>query len=164
MLFPALPWEPCLYYDKAQPRSFLGQTSAAGHLLIVPSPEHRDREEGSAFQRRQQQQQQRSPARNLVCLSRECGRACLGGTGLQTAVHPEPCEHRSSGDSPCVCPWAGSPPGSRGADVIHPAALLAGSEQPRGEGWTRFPLSLPRSRSAVLPGRAPGWLRRQQGW
>lgn len=78
MLFPALPWEPCLYYNKAQPRSFLGQTSAAGHLLIVSSPEHRrgrDGEEGSAFQR------QRSPACNLVCLSRERwerGRPCLG--------------------------------------------------------------------------------------
>lgn len=140
MLFPALPWEPCLYYNKAQPRSFLGQTSAAGHLLIVSSPEHRDREEGSAFQRRQQQQQHRSPACNLVCASAE---PAWEAAVLQTAVHPEPCEHRRSGDSRCVCP----PLGSRGADVIQQLFWQAPSS-PAGRAG-RVSLRC----SAVLPAR-----------
>lgn len=157
MLFPALPWEPCLYYNKAQPRSFLGQTSAAWsppHCFLPGAQARQGRgEEGSAFQR----QQQRSPCLEpRVCLSRERGSPCLGADGLRTAVHPElppepPRGRRRRGDSPCVCPSAGSPPGSRGADVIQQLFWQALSES-RGEGWTRFPFSLPRLRSAVLPG------------
>lgn len=44
MLFPRLPWQPCLYYNKAQPRSFLRQTSAA----VAPSSLFPPRSRGKA--------------------------------------------------------------------------------------------------------------------
>lgn len=140
MLFPALPWEPCLYYNKAQPRSFLGQTSAAGHLLIVSSPEeHRDR--GS-----------RGTAAFLLlvtwwCLRRE-----------QTAVHIPSCSERRRGDSP----WAGSPPGSRGADVIQ--QLFWQAVSPVGRAGHASPSASPGCAPQFCQGRAPGWFRRQRGW
>lgn len=138
MLFPALPWEPCLYYNKAQPRSFLGQTSAAGHLLIVSFPEHRRGRDGERRDRH-------SRGSSVLLLVTSCALAgsvaepAWEPAGLQTAVHPQllralRAAEEAWGDSPCVCPWAGSPPGSRGADVIQQLFWQALSRQrvPRG--------------------------------
>lgn len=150
MLFPALPWEPCLYYNKAQPRSFLGQTSAAlvTSSLFPPrsTGEVGKGEEGSAFQR-----QQRSPVcQNLVCLSRERGGSCLGASKQLCTSRGAPglCEESRLGDSP----WAQSPPASTGADVIQ--QLFWQALSPVGKAGHASPSASSRLCSALVPGES----------
>lgn len=78
---------------------------------------------------------------------------------FQTAVPPELLRAlRGGGDSPCVCPWAGSPPGSRGADVI--PQLFWEALSPAGKAGHASPSASPlQPPPASLRGSARGELR-----
>lgn len=148
MLFPWLPWQPCLYYNKAQPRSFLRQTSAA----VAPSSLFPPRSRGKAGTERREGDTRgsfRLPVTSCALFGErsEHGRPCLwdwdglasscDGQQLLPSASPD-CIRRGAGvcsgfnrqgeslrwrlvqrfTIPCYIPLLWSPPWSREADVI----------------------------------------------